>query len=302
MENKIYDLIIIGAGPAGLTSALYAKRYGLDVMIISSNVGGAMGEAHKIWNFPSYLEISGMELTKKMYEQVKSLNLEIKNELVTSIEKKKEIFEIKTIKNTYQSKKIIIAIGREKAKLNLKNEDKFLGKGIHYCAICDCSFYKDKIVGVVGGGNSAINAALLLAEYAKKIYIIYRGDKLKKAEKILVEKAKNNKKIELIFNSIVVELIGKENLEAIKLNNNKKIILDGLFIEIGGLPNKEILKNLNLEFEKDFIKVNNKQETNIKGVFAAGDITNNPLKQIITACGEGAVAAYSAYIELENEN
>jgi len=296
---KIYDLIIIGAGPAGLTSALYAARYRLDVLVISTILGGTMPEAHKVWNFPSYNEISGIELTKKMYEQIKNLNVEIKNEIVTSIEKKKETFEIKTQKNSYQSKKVIITSGREKAKLNLKNEEKFLGKGIHYCATCDSTFYKNKIVAVVGGGNSAMSAALLLGGYAKKVYVIYRGTELKNAEKMLVEQVKNNKKIEFIFNVNVVELIGKDNLESIKLSSDKKLALDGLFIEVGSLPNKEIFKKLKLEYEKDFIKVNNKQETDIKGIFAAGDVTNNPLKQIITACGEGAIAAYSVYLEIQ---
>jgi thioredoxin reductase (NADPH) len=298
---KTYDVIIIGAGPAGLTSALYSARYKLNTLIISSNIGGYMGETNKIWNFPSYNEISGIELTTKMYNQVKSLNVEIKNELVSNIEKKKNLFEIITNKDKYVCKKVIITIGREKAKLNLKNEDKFLGKGVHYCATCDSSFYKDKIVAVIGGGNSAMSASLLLTEYAKKVYIIYRRADFKNAEKMLVEQVIKNKKIETIFNANVTELIGKDNLEAIKLSDNKKIELNGIFIEVGSLPNKSILKNLNLNYEKDFIKVNNKQETNIKGVFAAGDITNNILKQIITASAEGAISAYSAYLEVQQD-
>lgn len=298
---KTYDLIIIGAGPAGLTAGLYAARYKLNVLIISSSLGGTMTEAHKIWNFPSYNEITGIELTKKMYEQIKSLNVEIKNEIVTNIEKRKDIFEIKTQKNSYQTKKVIITSGREKAKLNLKNEEKFIGKGISYCATCDATFYKDKIIAVIGGGNSAMNAALLLSKYAKKVYIIYRKSSYVRAEGILVDQVSKNNKIESIFDTIVTELIGKNKLEAVKLSNNKKLGLDGLFIEVGSLPNKDIVKNLDLQFEKDFIKVNNKQETNVRGIFAAGDITNNILKQIITACSEGAVAAYSAYNEVQNE-
>jgi thioredoxin reductase (NADPH) len=292
---KIYDTIIIGAGPAGLTAALYSGRYKMKTLLLCSLMGGTMTEAHKIWNFPSYEEISGINLTKKMYEQIRLLDIEINNEFTNNVEKKKDGFIITTGKNSYCTKTVIIATGREKAKLNLENEKRFLGKGVHYCAVCDSSFYKDKITAVVGGGNSAINAALLLSEYSKKVYIIYRKSEFIKAEKILIDKVKENKKIEVLFNSNVSELIGKDNLEEIRTDKDKKIKVDGLFIEIGSQPNKDIFQNLDLEYEKDFIKVNNKQETNIPGIYAAGDITSNILKQIITACGEGAVSAYSAY-------
>ncbi|MEM3405493.1 MAG: FAD-dependent oxidoreductase [Candidatus Pacearchaeota archaeon] len=291
----IYDLIIIGAGPAGLTASLYAGRYKLKCLLIYSLLGGTMTEAYNIENFPSYKNISGIELTKRIYEQIKNLKVEEKLEVVKKIEKEKKFFSILTDKNRYYSKTIIIATGREKAKLNLKNEDKFLGKGIHYCASCDAPFYKNKIVAVVGGGNCALNSSLLLSKYAKKVYIIYRKKDFIRADKILVDKIKKNKKIKILFNRNIEELIGKEKLEQIRLDNNKKIKVDGLFIEIGYVPNKEIFKNLKIKFENNYIKVNNKQETNIKGIFAAGDITSNNLKQIITACGEGAIAAFSAY-------
>ncbi|MEM4230529.1 MAG: FAD-dependent oxidoreductase [Candidatus Pacearchaeota archaeon] len=298
----IYDLIIVGAGPAGINAAVYASRYRLKTLVIGEIVGGLVGEAYEICNFLTCFRLKGLELAKRMAEHAKQEGIEIINEKVIGVKKKNNFFEIKTENKKYETKKIIIATGTEKRKLGLKNEDKLLGKGISYCATCDAPLYKNKIVGVVGGSDAALTSALLLAEYAKKVFIIYRRDKFYRAEPAWVEIVSKNKKIKPLFNLEVKELIGKEKLMAVKLSNSKVLALDGLFIEIGGLPRKELALQLGVKIDnKGYIIVDRNQKTSVKGVFAAGDVTNNPLKQIITAASEGAVAAFSAYQEIQKE-
>ena len=296
-----YDLVIIGAGPSGLTAAIYAARYKLNTLVIGEQIGGIAAEAEEIHNFPSHKKITGIELIKKMREQVENLGVEIKNSYVNSIKKIDSQFLVKTSSTEYKAKKIILATGTKKRKLGLELEDKFLGKGISYCATCDAAFFKNKIVGVVGGSNSAITAALLLSKFANKVYIIYRKNKFFRAEPKLVEEVEKNEKIKPIFNSNVTELIGENKLEGVKLDNGDKLNLDGLFIEIGSVPNLKLAEELGIELEENHIKVDKKQRTNIRGVFACGDVTNSPLKQIIVACAQGAIAANSAYEELKGE-
>jgi len=296
---KKYDLIIIGAGPAGLTAAIYAARYKLDVLVIGKLIGGLAGEAYEICNFPSYKKILGFELMTKMLNQVKELDVEIKLEEVLDIKKQKD-FEIITDKDRYFSKKIILATGSERRKLKLDREKEFTGKGISYCATCDAGFYKDKIVGVVGGGDAALTSALLLTKFAKKVYIIYRREKFCRAKPTWIDEVKKNKKIFPIFNSNITKLIGKEHLEEVELNKKKKLKVDGLFVEIGNIPNTKLAEKLKVKLDCENIAVDKKQRTNIKGMFAAGDITNNPLKQIVTACAEGAIAANSVYEEISS--
>ena len=313
--DKNYDLVIIGAGPAGLTAALYAARYKLNVLVIGELYGGTATKAHKICNFPSYENVGGVELMTKMINQVKNLGVEIKQEEVINI-KKESFFKIVTNKGEYLSKKIIIATGSKRTKIGIEREDELTGKGISYCTTCDANFYKEKIVGVVGGGNAALTSALLLAKIAKKVYVIYRKDKFSKAEPMWVEEVKKKKKIIPIFNSEVLKLIGEEKLEEVEIEKNKavtpkgvppvkgdintggRIKLDGLFVEIGGISNIKLAKLLRIKLERNFIKVDKNQKTNVEGVFAVGDVTNNPLKQIVTACGEGAIAGFSVFKDL----
>jgi thioredoxin reductase (NADPH) len=298
--KKSYEAIIIGAGPAGLTAGIYAARYKVDSLIIGKLHGGMAGEAYEIENFPTYEKITGMDFACRLINQVRKLGVEIKQDNVLEIKKKGKDFEVITDREKYGTKKIIITTGTERRKLNLAREKEFTGLGISYCATCDAPFYKDKIAGVVGGGNAALTAALLLSKYATKVYLIYRRDKFSKAEPAWVDEVNKNKKIEKIFNSEVTSLNGEEKLEEIEINSKRKIKIDGLFVEIGSEPNTEIAEKMKLEMEKNYVKVDKKQKTSIKGVFAAGDLTNNPLKQVITACAEGAIAAHSAYEELNS--
>lgn len=312
MEEEKYDLIIIGAGPAGLTAGVYAGRYRLKTLILGKLVGGMTGEAHEICNFPSYEKVSGMELMQKMFQQVSNLGVDIKQDIVIDISgNNKSGFKIKTNNKEYFSKKIILATGTERKKLGLKGEKEFTGKGVSYCATCDAGFYKNKKAGVIGGGNSALTAALLLSKFANKVYLFYRKESFKKAEPAWIEEIKNNDKIEVMFNTEVKELTGNEKLESVKIKTSnvhgndvkeRKINLDGIFIEIGSIPQKELAEKIGLEIDnKGYTKINKNQETSVKGVFAAGDSTDNPLKQAITASSEGAIAAFSAYQEISKK-
>jgi thioredoxin reductase (NADPH) len=293
----MYDVIIVGGGPAGLTAAIYSARNKFKTLVLARDKG-VLSYAHTIENYPGFKSISGLELIEKFEEQAKEFGAEVKNEEVLRISKEEDKFKVKTREQVYEAKTIILALGTEKAKLNIENEDKFIGRGISYCATCDAPFFKNKIVAVVGGSNSAAMNALALAEHAKKVYIIYRRDEIR-AEKILVDRLKKAG-VEIITNSIVKRVEGDNVLRRVIIEQEGKekvLELDGLFIEIGYVPASSLAQNLNLEMENNFIKVNEKMETSIKGVFAAGDITTGSagLRQIVTACAEGAIAAISAF-------
>jgi thioredoxin reductase (NADPH) len=297
----MYDLIILGGGPAGLNAALYAARSSLKVMLMSRILGGAIAEAHKVENWLGTKSISGMELVKSFVEHVKNYSIEIKEEEIKGVRKKDGYFEVN---GTYQAKKIIIALGTERRKLNVEGEAGFLGKGVSYCATCDGALFGGKVVGVVGGANSAADAALALADIAQKVYVIYRGESLR-AEPQRVEMIKKNKKIEVICCANVKEIKGDKMMASVLLDTGREIAMDGLFVEIGAVPASTIAKEIGVALSEDgHIKVNERQETNIKGIFAAGDITNssNRFKQVITAAAEGAIAAKSAYEDIKSES
>ena len=287
----MYDVIIIGGGPAGVAAAIYSQRYKLKTLLITKNTGGMVLDSHLIENYPGFTKISGVELSKKFEEQIKHLNIEKIEAEIIDIDNNLTLTDKNN--NKYETKNIILALGTEKRKLNVQGEEKFLGKGVSYCYTCDAPFFKDKTVAIVGGSDSAAKAALLLADYAKKVYIIYRKENLR-CEPHYLEKIKN-KNIEILNNTEIKEIKGTNFVESVTLTNSK-LKLDGVFIEIGTIPATNLAKKLNIELdENNYIKVNNKQETNIKGVYAAGDITNQLLKQIITAAAQGAIAANSIF-------
>lgn len=293
VKTQIYDIIILGAGPAGMTSAVYAARYNLKTLIVSKDVGGVANLAHKVENWPGIIRIPGTELMQNFKKQVKTLGVGIVEDKVEKIANK---FEVITASNKkFEAKTLIFALGTVRRKLNVPGEDEFTGKGVSYCATCDCVFFKNKTVCVVGGRNSAAMAALLLSEYAKKVYIIYRRDKLR-ADPILIEQAEKNPKIEMIYKAEVAKIIGTKFVEKIVLKNGKEMPMEGVFVEIGGIPSTGLAKKIGVKLdENSFIITDANMQTNIPGVFAAGDITNTPLAQIVTACGDGAKAAYSAF-------
>lgn len=302
MKNK-YDLIIIGAGPAGLTAAIYASRYGLSNVVLGTVLGGQASEGHKIDNYPGLEDITGLELIKKFEKHVKKYKTQIIPQAVVEIQKNQKDFLVQLGNGKkLTSRTVLIATGTKKRKLKIEEEEKFLGRGISYCATCDGFFYKNKTVAVIGGNDSAIAAAAYLAKIVKKLYLIYRGEKLR-AETYWLDQIKGNGKIEIVCHAVVTAVEGKEKLETITINGEKKIKLDGLFIEIGSDPDLVFAKTLNLTTNNSgFVKVKKNGNTSVDGVWAAGDVTDGSdnFRQIITAAAEGAIAARSISNYLKN--
>jgi thioredoxin reductase (NADPH) len=297
----MYDLIIIGGGPAGLTSGIYAGRYKLNALVVAGILGGTALEANMIENWPGFMFVKGPDLMHTMADQVKNTGVGIKEAEVTKLVKKDDFFEIYAGNEKFEAKKLILALGTKRRKLNLPNEDKFLGKGVSYCVHCDAPMFKDKVVAVVGGANAAVMAALLLAEYASKVYLVYRREQLR-CDPMYCERVEKNEKIEIIYGTNVAEISGGKFLSSIKLDNGSELKVEGLFVEIGATPSAALAANIGVMVdENDYIIVDSSQKTNVDGVFAAGDITTAcaNLKQIITAAGQGAVAAFSAYKSLK---
>ncbi len=302
MNKKRHSLVIVGAGPAGLTASIYASRYGVDHIVVGENLGGLAFKAHKICNFPTEKEISGAELIAKMRDQVESMGVSILINRIIEINENEEGFELKADNgDVFLADAVLLANGTERRKMNLPNEVDYIGKGVSYCATCDAMFFRDKVVAVVGGSDSANTASLYLAELTEKVYQIYRGDRLR-GETVWIDKIKNNDKIEVIYGFEVVGLKGNDKLESIVLNKSYKgrneLSVNGLFVEIGTIPHRELADELGLDLnDKGYIKVGEDQKTNREGIWAAGDITSssNNFHQIITACSEGAIAVESIF-------
>lgn len=297
----MYDLVIIGAGPAGLNASVYASRYGLKNLVVGEIPGGLATETHEIGNWLGEEKITGFEFTQRAISHVKSLGVEVKPLLVDQIEKDGDgIFQfLLSDGSSVKSRTVLIATGSSHRKLGVPGEKELIGKGVSYCATCDGFFFRDKIVGVVGGGDSAASAAIYMADIAKKVYLIYRKDKLR-AESFWVENIKKSKNIEVVYNTNVKEIYGKENLKNVSLDNlykgKNKLGLDGLFIEIGFAPSTALVENLEAELDSEgHIKVESDGRTTAQGIWAAGDITtgSDKFKQIITAAAEGAICARS---------
>lgn len=294
----MYDIIIIGAGPSGLTAAIYGSRANKKVLVLEKNAyGGQIINTKDIENYPGVNHINGFDFATKLYNQAKDLGAEIKYQNVVSINDLGDIKEVVTSKETFKAKAIIIATGNENRKLNLPNEDKLIGKGISYCATCDGNFYKNKIVAVVGGGNTALEDALYLSDICLKIYLIHRRDSFRGEEKTVnLLKEKNN--IEFVLNSNITSINGENILESIDVTNNdgetKTLNVNGLFIAIGRVPENEIFSNLVELDNNGYIKSGEDCLTSVKGIFVAGDNRTKEVRQLVTATGDGAVAATKA--------
>lgn len=300
----MYDIIIIGAGPAGMTAAIYGKRALKSVLILEAiTYGGQIINTLDIENYPVEAHISGFDFATKLYNQVIDLGAEIKYEKVTEIIDKNEYKEVMTSKNTYQTKTIIIATGADNRKLGLENESDLIGKGISYCATCDGNFFKKKDVAVVGGGNTALEDALYLSSIANKVYLIHRRDQFR-GDQSVIEKLKEQDNVEFVYNSNVTKLIADESLTSIEVTNKdgstKNIPVKGLFIAIGKVPENENFKNLINVDEAGYIIADESCHTNIPGIFVAGDTRNKELRQLVTATADGAIAATEAVKYLNN--
>ncbi len=300
-----YDLVIIGAGPAGLTAGLYAARARMKVLLLEKAVpGGQIIVTDWIENYPGFPEgISGYDLAEKMTQQAKDLGLEMETAEVHSLNLTAEIKEIVLKERTVKTKAIIIASGASPRKLGI-GEDKFMGKGISFCATCDAPFFRDKTVVALGGGDTAVQEAIFLTKFAKKVYLVHRRDELR-ATKILQERAFANDKIEFVWDTVATGVDGffgieGVNVKNVKTNEESTIKADGCFIWVGILPNTEFVKGTVDTDEGGFIIADAKMQTNIPGVFAVGDVRDTPLRQVSTAVGDGAIAAVCAEHYIEN--
>lgn len=302
----MYDIIIIGAGPAGMTAAIYACQARKKVLLLEKEAfGGQILKADKVKNYPGYEEISGFDYSNKLYSQVKKLNPDIKFEEVISIIDNKSNKEVITTKGNYISKSIIIATGAESRKLGINNEDRLLGKGISYCATCDGMFFKDKIVAITGGGNNAIDEAIYLSNIVEKLYVIYRRKEFR-IEATNLNELKEKENVEFIMDSNIIDIKGEEKLESITILNNtskeeSSLDINGLFIAIGHIPVSSICNNLIELDEKGYIISDETCKTNIEGIFVAGDIRIKDIRQLTTACSDGTIAALQACKYLSNQ-
>ena len=285
------NCVIIGAGPAGMNAALYLKRGGIEPIIIESDVpGGEMLKTYKIENYLGYESIDGGELALKMSKQVKDLGVKIIRDKVVKVSSGNK-FVIKCENNEFVSDYVIVATGRIPRKLGLKNESELTGRGISYCAVCDGAFYKDKEVAIIGGGDSALTEALYLSDLCLKVYVLARKDL--RASDVLQNRVKNKDNIVILKNVEVSEILGNDKLSSILLNNGDRLDVSGMFIAIGGNPELSFLDSLGVELVNGYIKTNDRMESNIKGLYAAGDVRYKDFYQIITAASDGAIAALS---------
>jgi alkyl hydroperoxide reductase subunit F len=294
---NLYDLVIVGAGPAGITAGVYAARKRMNVQIITTDIGGQASLSWDIENYIGYQFIAGTELIEKFKQHLEKFDVEIRNnEKATGVEKADAFVQIHTDKGEYTAKTVIVASGRRPRKLGAPGEDEFKNRGVSFCATCDAPLFADMDVAVIGGGNAALDATLQLIKIAKKIYLIEVKPELT-ADRIMVEKAKESGKVSLYTGAKVKRIYGEQLVQGIEIEKDGKLEdlpVGGLFVEIGSIPASDFVRGVTKN-ERGEIMVNCSCETNIPGIFAAGDVTNVPAKQIIVACGEGAKACISAF-------
>ncbi len=308
MNEKKYDVVIIGAGPAGMTAAVYAARANLKTVMIERGVpGGQMANTEEIENYPGFDHILGPELSQKMLEHAQKFGAEYAYGNVEQLIDGTPYKKVKTADTVYLAKAVIIASGAEHRKLGVAGEEELAGKGVSYCAVCDGAFFRDKELVVVGGGDSAVEEGMFLTKFASKVTIIHRRDQLR-AQKILQERAFKNKKVNFIWDTVVESIAGKDRVEGVNIRNRKtgetKLFpTDGVFIYIGTDPLTAWAKDLGITNKNGYIETDERMRTKIPGVFAAGDVREKTLRQVVTAAGDGSIAAMEAqqYIEALNE-
>jgi thioredoxin reductase (NADPH) len=304
MNDIIYDVIIIGAGPGGMTAAIYTSRANLKTLILERGVpGGQLQNTAEIENFPGYPHINGPDLAQNIFEHSLKFGAEYEQANVKSIANEDNIKVVYTEGKVYKSKSIIISTGTKYKKLNIPGEEEFLGQGVSWCAVCDGAFFKGKELVVVGGGDSAIEESVFLTRFAKKVTVLHRRDQFR-AQSILVDRMLENEKIDVIYNTIVTEIRGENKVSAVLLENVKtgeikEYSADGVFEYIGMNPVSEFVKDLKITDEEGWIITDNRMKTTIKGIFAVGDIRKDAVRQVVAATGDGCIAALEAqhYVE-----
>ena len=295
-----YDVIIIGAGPAGLSAAIYSARSGLKTAVFERGlIGGQINVTEEVENYPGFPEaLSGYELTERMHRQAEQFGTEFKDEEVTALGMEGLCKIVETSDNKYRARAVIFCTGAYPRRLNVPGEEKFTGRGVSYCATCDGALYRDKIVAVIGGGDSAIEEGIFLTHFAKKVVVIHRRDELR-AQKIIQERAFKNPKMEFVWNSVVQEIRGENKVQELEVYNRKTntvsvIPVDGVFIYVGILPNNKLMESrIDLD-SAGFALTDDFMHTNVPGVYAAGDIRKKVLRQVVTATSDGAIAGWSA--------
>ncbi len=295
-----YDVIIIGAGPAGLSAAIYSARSGLKTAVFERGlIGGQINVTEEVENYPGFPEaLSGYELTERMHRQAEHFGTEFKDEEVTALGMEGLCKIVETSDNKYRARAVIFCTGAYPRRLNVPGEEKFTGRGVSYCATCDGALYRDKIVAVIGGGDSAIEEGIFLTHFAKKVVVIHRRDELR-AQKIIQERAFKNPKMEFVWNSVVQEIRGDNKVQELEVYNRKTntvsvIPVDGVFIYVGILPNNKLMESrIDLD-SAGFALTDDFMHTNVPGVYAAGDIRKKVLRQVVTATSDGAIAGWSA--------
>ena len=293
--EKTFDLIVLGGGPTAIGCAIYAARFAMDVLVIGKVFGGLIATTHVVENYPAITSISGAGLMEMFREHMQSLEIPYISDEIMSIEKENDHFILHSFFQKFKAYSICIATGSKRKKLGIPGEEDYAGRGVSYCATCDGPFYKDKEVCVIGGSDSAAKEALFLAQNTKKVYIIYRREEIR-AEPINKKRVYENEKIEIINNTNIVEIKGENTVNSIIFDNGKEFEIDGVFIEIGSIPNSDIARRVGVKTnDKGEIHINRKSETNVPGIFAAGDVADAPFKQAITGVSEGVIAAYSAF-------
>jgi len=303
--DTIYNLIILGAGPAGTAASVYAGRKKIKSLLITENFGGQAVIAASIENIIGHNKLSGVEMARLFEEQVKASGMEVILDKILNIKKEENIFKIETVNNgVFQGKSILVALGRKYKNLEVPGEEKFRGRGVVYCSTCDAPLFKDKPVAVVGGGNAALLSVIDLLAYASKIYLLNRSEELR-ADPVLIDEVKKEPRVEIIFNAQVTEIIGDLMVEKLKYQNSKtgeikELAVNGIFVQIGMKPNTDLVKDLVKTNEQDEIIVEALTgRTSAQGIWAAGDITNLPYKQISVAIGDGIRALLDIYAELK---
>lgn len=287
----MYDSIIVGAGPSGLTAAIFLRRSNKKILVLEANFyGGQIVNTPKIENYPTYENISGYDFATKLYNQAKNLGTKIKYERVVEIKNYDDYKEVITNKETYKTKTIILATGSENRHLGVEREKELTGKGVSYCATCDGPFYHGKDVAVIGEKNAALEEAIYLSDIVKKVYLIVRKDSFN-GDDILVEKVNDIKNIEVLFKTNIKSLNGEKVLKSITLNDDKDIEVSALFIAVGRVPENENFKNVIKVDDKGYIVANDNCHTNVDGIFASGDNRVKSLRQLVTATSDGAIAA-----------
>lgn len=295
-----FDCVIIGAGVAGMTSALYLKRAGINVLIIEKNyVGGQINKTYTIQNYPGFLEIDGPTLALAIEEQIKKLEVPIIYEEVLDIINNQPYKQVVTNKKKINTKSVIIATGKQERKLGLEGEKELAGHGISYCATCDGAFFKDQTVAVVGSGNTAMEDVIYLSNICSKVYLINRSDSFKKADQILYNQVSNKNNVEILLTRVIDKLVVDDGkLVEIDLSDKTKLKVNGLFVAIGSIPNLNFISNIDLETENGYIVVDNNMKTSVDSIYACGDIIKKDLYQIVTAASDGAIAANSVKKDL----